>query len=76
MDPLLISVLSVALLSVAGKLDEKAMLGPALESSVQPFKDWLTRDYKRAKAEKSLEKTFVFAPSALVTLSEVAGRPA
>jgi len=59
MDPLLISALSVALLAVAGKLVEKAMLGAALESSVQPFKDWLTRDNKRAKAEKDLEKAFV-----------------
>ena len=61
MDPLFISSLAAALWAIANKLAEKAVIDPALEKGLEPFRKWLTRGYDRAKSERALYDSFVHA---------------
>ncbi|MCI0519696.1 MAG: NACHT domain-containing protein, partial [Chloroflexi bacterium] len=61
MEPLFIPAIANALLAVANKLAEKAVIDPALEKGLEPFKAWLTRDYDRKKADAELRKAFAAA---------------
>jgi formylglycine-generating enzyme required for sulfatase activity len=53
--------LSLALIAIANKLAEKAIVDPALESGLAPFSKWLTGGLKKAKAEKDLQAAFISA---------------
>ena len=48
--------LGVAFMAIANKLAEKALIDPALEKGLEPFKSWLTRGYDKAKAEQELRE--------------------
>ena len=61
MDSITITLLGSALLGVASKLLEKGIVDPALESGLEPLKNWLTNGYNKKKAEKVLQDAFIEA---------------
>ena len=61
MDPIFLTGLSAALLAVANKLAEKAIIDPSLEKGLEPFTSWLTKGYDKAKSDKILYNSFISA---------------
>lgn len=55
------ALLAAALIEVAKKLAEKAVIDPALESGLEPFKKKLTSFYTAKKLEKELQEAFTGA---------------
>jgi formylglycine-generating enzyme required for sulfatase activity len=59
MEPFSTALLATALFEAGKTLLEKAIIDPALEKGLDPFKSWLTKGYDAKKAEKELLNTFV-----------------
>jgi formylglycine-generating enzyme required for sulfatase activity len=56
MDPIFIAALMTGLLKALEKLADKALIDPALERGLAPFKRWLARGYDEAKDGAELTK--------------------
>ncbi len=58
---LLLSGLGTAIPKVLEKLGEKAVVDPALEKGFEPFRNWFTRRYDEAKANRELHAALMAA---------------
>lgn len=61
MDPFVISALGAGLIAVFNKLLDKAVVDPALDHGLEPFRKWLTRGYVEARDEAALRKALLAA---------------
>jgi formylglycine-generating enzyme required for sulfatase activity len=54
----MIAGLGTSLFAAASRLAEEAVVKPALKKGLEPFQDWLTSGYDKAKKERDLNKVF------------------
>lgn len=70
MEPISTALLAIALFETGKKLAEKAIIDPALEKGLEPFKKWLTSSYDTKKAEEELRSVLLYAWDELQTQIE------